>query len=429
MTKVPTNFIYPDIKPSDRRYAGFAGEILRADGNWSDFLPNPEDQRKNNVESSSCYVSASQYIIAILLEEKYGIKDSDFSARFNALLSDGTPNGGDPLRGGMSLKRDGLIPELMMPFNDEILSWNDFHSWKGVIKNLCIEKGKDFLKEYSLNFKVVVEKDLPVATKYILLKEALKHSPVALSYTAWYEKNGKYYKPEGLRDNHLIAGVALSVDENNSITILDTYAPHKKVLEPNANFEFAMSWEIERKQLTDEQRNIFLQILQKLSEWLGLISKQQVPTPPPNVVPEPPQPIKEALLSKIHNEALNWLGKDASPMNQAPQERACAESVCNILQKAGIEIPLLVSTIKLHEWLRSSPLFKQSLEYKEGTIIISPTGSGNGSIIGHAGICGKEKIMNNNSFTGKWDTNYTLANWVDRYRIKGGMKIYFYEAI
>lgn len=252
------NFIYPDIKDSDRSYAGVS-EIVREDGNWLDYLPPIEDQNIRGIESSACYIEAQQHTIATLLEEKFDIKDSNFSARFNALLSNGTEEGGDPIKGAKSIKFDGLIPQTLMDFGDDIQSWDDFHSWKGVNQNDCISKGKDFAGQWDMSFKIVVEKDMPLQTKYTLLRQALKISPCPISVYAWVKNGEKYIKPDGVRDNHLVE--AVMVDENNRITIRDTYAPYQKTLAPNFDFEFAMSYTLQKK----TQQNLLSKIKQCLT--------------------------------------------------------------------------------------------------------------------------------------------------------------------
>ena len=149
---------------------------------------------------------------------------------------------------------------------------------------------------------------------------------------------------------------------------------------------------------------LYLQIILKLK---GKIKKEQAkqtsPVLPPisnEQVPRPASPQVEvkSMRIKIHEEAIKWLGKDASPRDLAPDELACVESVCRILQRAGVDVPLHVSTIKFNRWLRASNQFKGTLDAKPGNIIISVTGTGNGSIIGHTGIFYDEDvIMSNNS--------------------------------
>lgn len=271
--EIEPNFIYPEIKESDRKFgAGITGDIIREDGNWRDYLPPVEDQNVRGIESSACYIEGQQHSIATIQEEEFSLPDQNYSSRFSALLSGGTQVGGDPIAGAKSIKYDGLIPDSKMPFGNDVTSWDDFHSWKGVDQSECKNLGKDFANTWDLNFKIAVEISYPLETKYIQLREALKRSPVPMSVVAWYERNGKYYKPEGLRDSHLVEAVYLN--DKNEITIRDTYPPYEKVLEANTNFEFALYWVVKKKGLTTEQISLFQRIINAIKEALGLVQKQ-----------------------------------------------------------------------------------------------------------------------------------------------------------
>lgn len=257
---VPTNFIYPDVTPTDRMYSGFDGDILRPDGDWRDYIPQFEDQRVRGIESSACYIEALQHTIATLMEEQFGIKDENFSARFNKLLSGGTEHGGDPVKGAKSIKFDGLIAEGLMSF-EGVNSYEEYHSWHGVDKADCIREGKKFLYDWKIDFKIIVEKNLPIETKYKLFRESLKRGPTAISVAAWFEEDEIYVKPEGVRDNHFTE--AVFIDDDNCITILDTYAPYIKKLAPNTDFEFALRLSIAQNIHSD--RNWIADLLYRLN--------------------------------------------------------------------------------------------------------------------------------------------------------------------
>lgn len=290
--KYKVNFRYPEIKDTDRTYAGTLGPILREDGDWRDFLPPDEEQRQNGVESSACYIEAQQAGIAVVQEERFNLPNQNYSARFNALLSDGGESGGDPIKGAKSIKYDGLVAEAMMSFQD-VLSWKQYHSWQGVNKEEVIRLGKEWLKEWEPKFKIVFEREEPIETKYASLREALKRGPVMVSVHAWYQRNGMYYKPQGKRDTHLT--LAVYMDKENKVYVRDTYTPYLKVIEPNTNFEFAMSWTLE-KQATQQEISIVMKILQAILAWTNLLPK---PAPSPSPVLPQPEPITAPHGSKL----------------------------------------------------------------------------------------------------------------------------------
>ncbi len=249
-TPVPTNFLYPDITPNDYRFGSnqVTGTILREDGNWIDYVPNSEDQNKYGVEAADCYIEAQQHAIATLQEEQYDFPNQDYSGRFNAYMSDGTQYGGNPLSGSESIRKDGLVSEMTLPFNEEIKSWNEYHNLSDSDKSKGIKEGQEWLKKWEPLYDIVFTRDESVTQKYAKLKEALKYSPICLSVLGWYQdSNGLYIKPEGTNDNHFVECVW--IDEEGYPYIWDTYPPYLKKLDKTYNFDFALRWTLEKKSI------------------------------------------------------------------------------------------------------------------------------------------------------------------------------------
>lgn len=176
--------------------------------------------------------------------------------------------------------------------------------------------------------------------------------------------------------------------------------------------------------------------LKKAAEWLDIFvkmmieeEKKPIPTPAPKPVP-PLAPKIETRREKIYQEALLWLGKDASPKDIASDEVACVESLCNIVRQV-MPMPDLFNTKELLDFCNKSKLWKPTLEPKPGNIVISATGTGNGTVAhGHCGIhAGDGKIMSNTSANGKWEKNYSITSWVKRFRQTGGMRVFYFEAL
>lgn len=241
-TFVPQNFLYPEIEHSDRVFGAnyLTGTVLRDDGDWRTFTPPEELQARNGVEPASCYVQANQHVIATLQEEQFNLPDQNYSERFNFILSSGTQNGGDPLKAGDSIRKDGMIPDLMLPFSSDITSWEKFASFESGSEQKCLEEGQAWLKTWKPNYFMLFEREDSLESKYTKLRQALLFSPCPISVTAWYLKDGVYVKPEGSRDNHLVEAVYVDVD--NCIWVWDTYAPFLKKLAPNFNSDFGMRW-------------------------------------------------------------------------------------------------------------------------------------------------------------------------------------------
>lgn len=135
---------------------------------------------------------------------------------------------------------------------------------------------------------------------------------------------------------------------------------------------------------------------------------------------------------KLFNTALSCLGTDASPNDVAPDEYGCAETVNEVHKKCfGFPIGGELSTYKMYAVLKSSPLFTKVDSPLNGDIIISPTGYGNGKLSnGHVGIMAfGDKIMSNNSYTGKFEQNYNLATWRARYKDIGNYPVDFFRRV
>lgn len=255
----PNNFIYPEIKPEHYRFgSNNAGDIIREDGDFRDFVP-PEYKQNRKIESSACYKLANLNLIATIQEEEFGLPDQVYSPRFND--QDGaTEQGGDPLKFADSVRELGLIPEGMLPFSEDINTFEKFNSFVGGNKRLCEIAGKQFLKKWKVNNYIVFEKDEDVKVKYKKLREALKRSPVAISVDAWIDENGIYVKDKSSRDNHLTLCVYL--DEQNRPYFWDTYEPFLKIGQPFYNSDFAMRWTV--KEVKEPEQRSFITFLRQL---------------------------------------------------------------------------------------------------------------------------------------------------------------------
>lgn len=136
--------------------------------------------------------------------------------------------------------------------------------------------------------------------------------------------------------------------------------------------------------------------------------------------------------AKIFTTAKQWIGMDASPKDVAPDELGCAETVTAILNYAGFQTPVIVSTAKLYEYLSTKVEWMRVYTPIEGDIVISPTGMGgkNGIKNGHVGVVGTGGvIMSNASATGTFEPNYTINSWTNRYSIKGGYPIFYFRRV
>lgn len=292
MQEIRKNFIYPLLNDNHDVYGAslLQAPILKEDGDWRDAFAEDELQIRNDVEQSSCYIQAQQHAIEAIEFIKFGEKNK-YDARFNALLSGGTETGGDPVAGADSIRHDGMIPEGMMGY--DYSTWSEYHSFKGADETHCRGVGNADIHLYSRNFGVVITRSMPLETKYIVLREALKRSPVPISLYGVPDGQGSYIpKSKGVSDTHLVSGLVLNVSANNEITIRDTYTPFIKKLPPNYDMDFGVMWTVEKKLSTAQKKSIWESLVQFFKAFLSpqeavATINQLQPILMPEVKPEP----------------------------------------------------------------------------------------------------------------------------------------------
>lgn len=154
-----------------------------------------------------------------------------------------------------------------------------------------------------------------------------------------------------------------------------------------------------------------------LSDFIPQLIKGQ-PVTPTVVAGFPP--------ADLYDTAVKYLGQHITLDPNVDPEVGCAEAVSFILKQAGVlGIPQrgFAGTDDLCEWLKVNKNFTQTTAPQWNGIIVSPT---QGTNVGHTGIILKQGIASNDSSTGKFNENYSYANWVHSFQtIKGLQVLYF----
>lgn len=141
----------------------------------------------------------------------------------------------------------------------------------------------------------------------------------------------------------------------------------------------------------------------------------------PSLLPKPTNMTPQQLL---YNVAKDSLGTHMTLDDSVPMQVGCAEAVSAVLKDAGVPgIPPkgIAGTASLLAFLEKSPNFSEIEQGEPGSVIISATGTGNGKIRGHVGICGINGIMSNESQTGLWREQWDETSWDSYYRRYGGI--------
>lgn len=149
-----------------------------------------------------------------------------------------------------------------------------------------------------------------------------------------------------------------------------------------------------------------------------------------------PISMKEQL---IYQKAADCLGLHMTLNNAVPAEVGCAQAVSAVLSLAGISDGAhgISGTASLEEWIIASGLFERIGMPEAGAIVISATGTGNGTIEGHTGFFGLYNkqfpgdwgILSNDSATGLFKETWSWVRWQAYYGGAGGLTVHIYRAL
>lgn len=363
---------------------------INESGNWEPYLPKYEAQ-KDKFESYGCTLWGLHNQIETQYKFLYG-KEPNYDEWFNYPLIPIRLNGQDPHVTYESVRSRGLIDAGTVDVPDTRLEALDTKNITGTM----YAKGQNWLMKHEFLHEWLWSTK---PENYLqVLKKALKTCPIAVSVSAWNLQNGVYVST-GDVNNHFC--LLYKFDEQGYPWVFDTYDHSRKKLSIDHNIRRAKRIWIHRRDISGMKKEIslFTRILNALL-------------------------MKKTLLDICKTT----LGKDASPRDLTADSTGCAESVTTLLKQIYPETPIITGTYSLFEWLQKN--WKETTVATPECILISHTGSGNGSMRGHVGILDENlNVMSNDSATGKWMTNYSLETWRKRYVEKGGFKMRYFTKI
>lgn len=350
-----------------------------------------------------------------------------FSDAFIAIKS-GTRRTGNSMKAPIhAIYKNGLIPKVMLRL-EPWMKWDDYHNPARITMEME-DLGRAFSKRFAINYEQVSAGSL---------KQINEHEFLVVAGYAWdVPKRGKYQKTDK-QPNHVFVSV------HPEYTAFDNYIDSVgndfiKDLAPDYRFDntaYRIFISGEDQYVQDGWWSItFLtELIKKIKDLLDTKPATPVVSPIIPVQVEKSVEIPKETESKsllLYKKAIELCGKDITPKDIVPDEVACAESVCTVIRDSIYrDFPMITSTTELHRFLKRDTRFKSTLDLKPGSIIISPTGSGNGSVRGHVGIIAEDNnIISNNSWTGMWEKNYTVESWVKRWRNVGKMPVLVFEPI
>ena len=408
------------------------------------WLPIGVLQRNNITDTSGC---ASRGPIAILKSKftyfyHHGmlpelkewsrnngfVKDDKFvfDETFIEILSNTTPTGNSMKAPLEAIRKYGLIPELL-PLEDN-MTWAQYMDRNRITQKMY-DLGAEFTKRFTINYEQIPRSMILQMLDVDLLDVAAYAWPIPV--------NGVYPKSPGSY-NHAFAVATQAID---AIDSYPEYNPMTGMLEGNDFikrlakdydfFDWAYALTVPKQTVPAVSLPMaFWQWLPTFLSWLWGGKIGPMPSLPKEILPEPvpdPKPSPEPAGIQLAEEAKLWIGKDASPLNRAPQELSCAEGVTTIVNRVfpGTLDASIISTISLFEALKKSKKFKAVLDPAVGTIVVSPR---IGNMPGHTGIYTEENLIcSNDSRTGKMQENYTRNSWRKTFIHGRGLKGYLFS--
>ena len=396
--------------------------ILQGNMQWGLSLPSEERQHRATFDTFNCTSFATLNCFEIILNKVYG-KYENKSDRFLGIVAGTKPPGNDPHVVAEAGRKNGFINESSLPFDQDIDTVNEYYSFIFADENKCRKEGVGFINQYEIGHEWVFTGSISKSARMALMKEALQYSPLGVSVSGWHEQNG-VYMDNGQPNNHWT--VVYGFNEQGWLCF-DSYSPYKKVISYDHDIRFCKRYSLKFKEQTKE--NWLISLIKTVLRQIRPV--KTVPDPIP-LAPQVKSPRE-----RLYDAAVASLGMDASPRDVAPDEYGCAESVNEIHKKAFgeyIENPGISTTKLFAAMIERSDKFVRVIKPECGNIIISPTGFANIDNPpiknGHVGIFGKDlKIMSSSSATGKFEENYTLDTWINRYRKRGFYPIIYFKRI
>jgi len=199
-------------------------ETLMPDGQWDEFLPVFEPQ-SSTYETYGCTVWGGQNQIETYMNRVFGF-EPNYSERYNYILAKISPPGASPTDAYETFRKKGLINQEQLPYPN---TYEEFLTPKPMDMKY-IEEGEKWLQAYDFKHEWVRSNDM-----HAIVKHALRFSPIAISVSAWFEKDGVYVDM-GTPNNHWCLAYGY---EGDKIKVFDSYDHSKKLLSPDHTIKYA----------------------------------------------------------------------------------------------------------------------------------------------------------------------------------------------
>ena len=271
------------------------GEPLVPNADWTPYCPAGEVQKNTFFDSYNCtgfgFTNRAEMIFKRLGVER------NFSDRGLGIVAGTRPPGNSPFTVAEAARKNGLLDEEDLPFDEFINNVTDYFSPSPLTSSLA-KKALAFLsfREPQHDW---------VSTDLSSLKYALQFSPLLITVTAWYRnEKGLYYCPPGVQNQH--DTTLIKINPDGTKVVFDSYQDENgsyfKTLTADHPHQLAMRYWLGPG--VEAKRNIILQIIAKLWELFKITPPDPVivadePILPP-VEPTPkPMPTIQQLAKEI----------------------------------------------------------------------------------------------------------------------------------
>ncbi len=222
--------------------------IIRSDGQWIYDLPVMEKQFNGSFETYGCTVFGTLNALEILRGVITDDIEVNYSDRFTYISSETSPPGNNPHIVAESVRHDGVIEEIVLPFTPDIDSLEKFRDMGNRGPEL-LKMALTFTKSFQFMHEWIFEIADAKAQRQAKMMECLTYSPLGVSVCAWKQReNGLYYKDEGDQDNHWT--VCIGYVKGEHWIIFDSYPDDNeleiKLLEWDYDFGFAKRYHLEK---------------------------------------------------------------------------------------------------------------------------------------------------------------------------------------
>lgn len=270
-----TGLIIPEIETKEEgaehllgSIERFKGAIINHSGNWLAFQPLEEVQAKRNVDVQGCVSFGTLNAIETLEYKLTGVRPN-YSDRALAILSGTTRAGNDPHKVCEAIRKYGLVPEEMLPF-EESMTWDEYYTISEEKRKEIEKEGQKWLDKWDFAHEWLWSKGVPVSEKVKRIREALTKGTIGLSVYGWMkDENGNYYKPNGVTDNHWAMGIVPD-SEFTKTTVFDSYDPFLKKLVEDYDCSIGKVFYLRLLPPGERQKNLslFAKILQGFLDLL-----------------------------------------------------------------------------------------------------------------------------------------------------------------